>query len=413
MTVEKSYKAEIVSIGSELLEGRTLNTNGTFLCKKLTEMGFSVVRETTLPDDSDLLKEGLSESLSCSHLVIATGGLGPTLDDISRKVAADLFDSPFKYDEKVAEALKARYGEAALPTLQDQATLPSKAMILPNTIGTAQGLIFNDGLRTLILLPGVPLEMQKMFEEEVEPFLKKNFRSLQKQIIEKIYFANMFEGELDPDLRSLQELESELSFGIYPSYGLLSLVIKSYDQKTTEMAANFLKKKFAKHLFLAPHGRIEEAVHELLSSLNLSLSIAESCTGGALSARLTSLPGASKYFLGSLVAYSNQLKNSFLNIPMSLIEEKGAVSSEVAEKMAEEILQMSGSDISLSVTGIAGPDGGTSDKPVGTVFFAVKEKGKLAHVRKMQAFGCRETIIEMSVNAVLASLYKMLRELKI
>lgn len=400
---------EIVTIGNELLAGSVLNTNSAYISRKLLEKGFAVFRQTTLPDDLELLKEGLSEAMSCSPLVIATGGLGPTLDDNSKKAAAELFDSPLQFDERIAEELKQRFGGAIAATLEDQATLPTKALILSNTLGTAQGLIFNDGLRTLILLPGVPWEMQNLFEDSVMPFLEKHFQTAERIFTEKLHLINTFESQVDPDLRALKELDPEIDFGIYPSYGLLTIIIKSLDPHNVQSAAAYLKRKFADRMFDAPSGKIEEAIHQLFLKLNLSLSAAESCTGGKLSAKLTALAGASGYFRGGCVVYSNDLKVALLNVPLNLIKEKGAVSKEVAEAMAEGMLQVAKSDFSVAITGIAGPDGGSEDKPVGTIFYAIKEKNQPVITARIQAFGSRKVIIEYSVNTVLSELYKIVK----
>lgn len=402
--------AEVVTVGNELLTGLTLNSNAAFINKTMTALGFQIQRQTTLPDDIELLKEGLAEAMSCSSLVIVTGGLGPTLDDVTKEAASELFDSKLQYDETFASELLSRYGDKIMATLQKQATIPVKALRLPNPLGTAPGFIFHEGTRTLILLPGVPLEMQELFNTEVLPFLKKHFLKGEQFYSELLHFGNTFEAEVDPILRQMKEEEASLEFGIYPSQSILTVQIKSAEKLKVTWAAQLLQKKFPHKLFSSPSGKIEEAIHNLFISQALTLSLAESCTGGLISSRLTQLPGASNYFQGSLIAYSNELKTKLLQVNSSLIQEKGAVSPEVASAMAEGIMALCGTSYSAAITGVAGPTGGTLEKPVGTVFYAIKEKGHPPIVRSLHALGSRAQIIERSANILLATLYELIKK---
>lgn len=401
---------EVVAIGSELLAGLSVNSNAAYLSRRLTELGFLVQRHTVLPDDEDILREGLSESLSCNTLVVATGGLGPTCDDLTKTIAAELFSSEFHFDEELAKELTARYGQLA--SIQNQATVPIKAHLLKNKIGTAPGLVFSDRKGTLIVLPGIPHEMKEMFEAEVVPMLKKHFVFEEQIFSEEMHFGNFYESKIDPELRELQAAHPDLQFGLYPRNGLVTVQIKGLDPDEVESAAAAIKEKFYEHLFMAPNGLIEEAIHNIFNAQKLTLSIAESCTGGALSARIASLSGASQFFLGGIVAYSNDLKINELHVLPSLIEEKGAVSKEVASAMAEGVQSLTNSQFSISVTGIAGPDGGTEEKPVGTVFYAIKEVGKAPIIRQFRGFGSRSMIIEQTVNVVLSELYFHINQIK-
>lgn len=316
--------AEIISIGGELLTGATLNTNAKFISEKLEGIGFHINRQTTIGDDHDLILETLSESLACCPLVIATGGLGPA-------AASELFESPLEYNE------------------ENQVTVPKKAMILPNKLGTAPGLVLHNGQSTLILLPGVPPEMEALMIEEVIPFLQKTFTL--------------------PE-REEQELNRESS-----------------------------------------DGSIESAIQELFLKKKLTLSLAESCSGGDLSSRLVHKAGASEYFVGSVVAYSNELKEKILGVPKETIETYGAVSKETALAMAEGILALTGSDFAISVTGIAGPSGGSAEKPVGTIFIGIKKKGSPALYKHIHAVsGSRAMIIERAGHIAFGELYRSLVE---
>lgn len=393
---------ELISIGSELLDGVVVNSNAAFISRRLKEWGFTVQRQTTIADQHEIILETFSESLACTSLVIATGGLGPTLDDLTRAAACELFDSPLVFDKELAEDLKKRYGE--FNSLQDQASVPKKALILPNKSGTAPGLIFHNGHATLILLPGVPVEMQALMDLEVLPYLQKTFQPKPKVDSKTLNFVNIHEGQVDPLLREIQQTYPKMHLGIYPGQGVLKVYLEG---DKIQSAVEALLEHFGEFHYESSDGKIETAIHEYFIQKGLTLSIAESCTGGALASRLTALSGASQYFLGSIVAYSNNLKQSLLNVPESLLHENGAVSKEVAEAMVEAIQSHTGSSFSIAVTGIAGPAGGSSEKPVGTVYIALKKAGTAPRIIHLHAKGSRSMIIEQAVNCALGELLKM------
>lgn len=402
-------RIELIVIGGEVLKGTTINTNASFIGKSLHGAGYLLSRQTTLPDDRALLEEGIAEALERADIVLTTGGLGPTIDDITRKTVAALFDSGFHFDKEVADDLAARYG-ADLKSLTDQATVPSKAKIMLNTVETAPGFIFEQGKGALIMLPGVPHEMKPMLTAKVLPYLRQHFPLREKWFRKELHLFELPENAVDPSLRELKEQHPQVEFGIYPALGLLSvhLEARAEDAQAAEklLAAPFIKleEQFATNCFDAPNGLIEEAVHHLFCENGWTLSAAESCTGGSLSARLTALPGASQYFLGSVVSYSNDIKTALLNVPASEIAAHGAVSEAVVARMASGVIAATGSEFGLAVSGIAGPDGGTAEKPVGTVWCAVCRKGEKPHTWQIRARGSRHMIIERSVNALLSNL---------
>lgn len=404
---------EIIAIGNEVLAGFTVNTNAAYISQGLLSICLPVARHSVLPDDPVMLKQGLREALNRSQLVITTGGLGPTCDDITRQIAAELFNSDFRYDNDLADDLKQRYGE--LSTIRDQATVPDKANLLKNNSGTAPGIIFQDSNNTLILLPGVPSEMKQMFTEQVLPYLQKTFNNKVKCYSKQIHLFNTAEASVDPLLRQLKNSYPMIEFGIYPGQCLLSIYLIVY--ANSEVEANKLLEpsfqtiagKFAAFRFEAPLGKIEYAVHETFIQRKLTLSAAESCTGGFFSSRLTALPGCSEYFLGSVIAYSDFLKMTLLDVPEDLLIEKGAVSSEVAAQMLEGLFSKVGSDFGVAVTGIAGPSGGTQEKPVGTVWCAVGQRKSTPFIWKLQCHGNREMIINQSTNALFAKLLTLVR----
>ncbi|NGX42208.1 MAG: Nicotinamide-nucleotide amidohydrolase PncC [Chlamydiae bacterium] len=408
-------KIELIVIGNEVLLGHTMNTNAAFIGKELHKKGYTISRQTTLPDEEGILLEGLREALRRSDLVISTGGLGPTVDDVTRNIAAELFDSDFHFDKNVAKDLENRFGKD-LPTLQNQATVPTQAEVLINTIGTAPGMVLNNEMGTLLMLPGVPNEMHPMFLEQAIPYLLKHF-PLKKQFFYKT--INLFEipeFSVDPFLRELKEKYPDVEFGIYPSLGVLSLQFSTYAEEAEtamrriDLPRSEIEMKFASNCFESESGKLEETVQHIFVENQWTLSIAESCTGGSASSGLTQLSGASEYFLGSIVSYANSLKTDLLGVPESLIKEKGAVSEEVVSKMVEGVLEATGSDFGLAVSGIAGPTGGTARKPVGTVWCAVCRKGKKPHTWKLQARGTRQMIINRSVNSLLSNLLLYTKE---
>ncbi|MFV0339891.1 MAG: nicotinamide-nucleotide amidohydrolase family protein [Parachlamydiaceae bacterium] len=394
--------AEVISIGDELLAGNIINGNAAFISRKLHELGIDVTRQISLPDESSALSEGLSESMSCAPLVIATGGLGPTLDDFTRQVAAELFDTPMVVNEELKSFLLGKYGNHA--SIENQSTQPKKALLFRNAQGTAPGLALSSGQSTLILLPGVPYEMEALLTEQVIPFIQTNFQLAERRYETSLHFFHLNESSVDPLLREIKEEYPELHIGIYPRNGLVSVNL-SGKVSEVDKAKERISTVFEDHFFDAADGKVETAVHQLFIAKNLKLAMAESCTGGAMSSRLTAIPGASHYFQGSLVVYSNGWKESLLGVPAHLIQEKGAVSEEVALKMAEAVLEKMTVDCAVAITGIAGPDGGTPEKPVGTVFAAIKRKSAPPKVLKLMIHGSRKTIIERATNIVFGELY--------
>ncbi len=408
-----SLNAEIVAIGSEVLAGITANTNAAEISKGLLQIGVHFRRHTVVPDILEVIKEELRQAVGRSDLVITTGGLGPTVDDLTRTAAADVFQSDFRFDPAIAEELKQRYGDKLL-TIEDQATVPTKAKVLRNPVGTAPGFIFHDGGKILILLPGVPPEMRKMLAEQVIPYLKTAIPQGLRTHMKELHLFELPESAVDPTLRKLQAEYPAVIMGIYPNLGLLHITMTAsapndeVAEKLLSPPMKQLQESFKEHVYFAPSGTIDEAVHLQLLGKGATLSLAESCTGGAIAARLVKHPGASEYLLGSIVAYSNGLKESILDVPKEVMKEHGAVSSETAEAMLKGVMRLTGSDYTVAVTGIAGPAGGTDDKPVGTIWCGAAKKDGALYTWKIKAYGSREMVIERSIHAVLSKLYKML-----
>ncbi|MDR3623953.1 MAG: CinA family nicotinamide mononucleotide deamidase-related protein [Chlamydiales bacterium] len=403
-------RVAVVAIGNEILSGITVNSNAAYISKELFLFGLQVTSHRVFSDDVHELEEGLRGMLSSYDIVICTGGLGPTCDDRTRQVAAILFDSEFVCDEVLERQLEERYGKNT-PSLKDQATYPKKAYVLQNMLGTAPGFLFKDEKRMLILMPGVPHEMKQMFQSELIPYLKKNITLSSRPFQKKLCFCRLLEVHVDPLIRSLESIFPDVEFGIYPSLGLLSVVLKTYAQdeiladEKLDPPLKMIKEAFLKFFYESPSGTLEEAIHLFCTSSKKTLSFAESCTGGSLASKMTALTGASKYFKGSIVAYANEVKEHVLGVSSETLATRGAVSEETVKEMARGVKLRMNTDFSIAVSGIAGPDGGSVEKPVGTVCAAIAYDSEV-YAWTFQADGTREMIINYSVNEVLGTFWQ-------
>lgn len=394
---------EIISIGDELLRGAYPNTNAAFIARQLSQHGWKVIQQTTVPDNEQLLTKAFQEAFERASIIIATGGLGPTIDDLTRSVLARLFHCDLCFNEKVAEQLSARFGKQ-LSSLENQATIPSKAIPIFNGVGTAPGLILRSEKKFVICMPGIPVEMERMMAEQVLPYLQENYPPKEKLFSETLHFCALNENAIDEVLRKISIGKVEV--GIYPSYGTVTVSLFAKTPKEISRIKEALLNAFPQHLFPAENGKIEEAIHSWMIEHHKTLALAESCTGGKMASQLTALPGASNYFLGSLVTYSNGVKEKILHVSEAVLKQHGAVSSETVKEMARNLLQITGADYGIAVSGIAGPTGGTKEKPVGTVFAALIEKGHEPHAWRFQISGNRAKIISTSAIRSLVALYR-------
>jgi nicotinamide-nucleotide amidase len=403
-------RIDVVAIGNEVLSGVVVNSNAAYISRELFKAGFEVSSHSVLPDEGSQLREGLSSAIQHNDLVICTGGLGPTLDDNTRAVVAEILRCGFRLDERVAAQLKQRFGDK-LATLKDQATIPDKAEILLNEVGTAPGLIFDLRTCVLILLPGIPLEMQSLLRQVV-PYLQKRFALSQRIYREAVHLFHVSEHPVDEYLRELQAKHPDVLFGIYPDQGLCAVRLgfkAAHEIEAQQKLAPLreaIKQRFPQHVFESPSGTIEETVHQLFINKGWTLATAESCTGGAIATRLTTLSGASQYYKGSVVCYSNESKLDLLGVSPQALQQEGAVSEQVAGQMAEGIVKAMKSDFGIAVTGVAGPTGGTVHKPVGTVYVAVVRRGEATRISLLQIVGDRTKIIRRSANYALGEIYK-------
>ncbi|VHO00901.1 CinA family nicotinamide mononucleotide deamidase-related protein [Candidatus Rhabdochlamydia sp. T3358] len=399
-------KIEIITIGKELLDGRTVNSNAAFISAHLFRFGYAVERHTTFPDDLQILKEGLKEAQQRSELVIITGGLGPTLDDLTRRVVAEVFNCKLSVNALVATDLQKRFGKE-LDTLQDQATIPEKAQPLLNSVGTAPGLLFSTNDKIVVCFPGVPEEMQPMFVNTFLPILQKRHPPLHKYIV-CLYACFFQESQINPMLKELQTQLPELEIGIYPSYSNVTIMLSSENKASLEYAEKLLKTQLDSFLYTATTGKIEEAIHSWFIQEKKTLVLAESCTGGTMASLLTAIKGASEFFLGSFVTYSSDLKQHILDVPKEILETKGAVSAECVLAMLNGALEKSQADVGLAISGIAGPTSDSSNQKIGTMWAAIQEKGNSPYVFRLQITGDRQTIILKTAYSLFGILWRKL-----
>lgn len=401
---------EIITIASEVLSGKVVNTNLSFISKTLAAYGYKVLEQMTIPDKKLCIEQALSQALDRADIVITTGGLGPTLDDITKQTLAEYFNKKLSLNKEIKNHLLATYGPA-LSSLEQQATVPEATQLLKNKLGTAPGFIFTQGKKRVYVLPGVPSEMEAMLINEAIPDILREF-PLTHQCFKKTYcLCHLPENALDPFLRELSQKSPLMDIGIYPGYGVVSLELYSKETVDAHVLAwleHTIQMQFGSYIFSTKHPSLTLALQHYLAPRGKTLFLAESCTGGKIAAHIVAHPGSSNYFLGSCVAYSNQMKTKLLQVPEDLIKRYGAVSEQVVAAMLEGALEISDADYVLAVSGIAGPDGGTVEKPVGTVVCGLKDKKGPMFVWRIQAKarGKRENVIEYTAQYILGALWR-------
>jgi nicotinamide-nucleotide amidase len=372
------YSAEILTIGNEIVTGLIADTNSGVITRRLETLGISVKRHVSVSDDEGEIVDALKQALERVNCVILTGGLGPTHDDITKHVLCQFFDSVLVTDAEVKRRIDTIFQSRGIETPQaaySQAEVPEKATVLHNAKGTAPGLLFEQKGKRVYSLPGVPHEAEHLLEEYIVPHLEKlGTLKFEHRILKT---TGMPESILWQEIGPVAPFEKYVKVASLPS--LLGVRIRftatGKDLKETtaqlDAAEKLLRQKIGHHIFAVDDETLEGNLGEWLKKNKQTVAVAESCTGGLIGHRLTNISGSSEYFLEGAVTYSNEAKQFRLDVDPALIETHGAVSEPVAKAMAEGIRQKSGSDFGLAVTGIAGPTGGTEDKPVGLTFIAV------------------------------------------
>lgn len=380
---------EIIAVGTEILLGDIINTNAAYISRRLAENGLTVYRQCVVGDNSERLKETIRECFSRSDIIIVTGGLGPTCDDLTKETVADFFGLEMYMDDYALESMK-RYFDSTGKTMTDnnikQAKIPVTSAVFENNWGTAPGLAVEKNGKTAILLPGPPNEMKPMFEKYVIPFLKKYTTSVFYSLY--LHFFDIGESFVESELHDIMEHSTDPTVSPYAKDGEVRVRITSASPDSTEsmnkcrkMADTIYSTKIGKYILCEsddPSKSDTALAQKIITTLldnKMTLSFAESCTGGYCSKKITDIPGSSDVFVGSCVTYTNGMKEKMINVSEDTLQKYGAVSEQCAREMAKGISETTGSDIGVSVTGIAGPGGGTASTPVGTVCFGIYMNG--------------------------------------
>ena len=367
-------QAVIISIGDELLGGASVDTNSAYLSTRLADRGIVAVRHVTVGDDAGRITEGVTRAAEEAELVIITGGLGPTRDDLTRQALADAMGVELIEDARSAERIRAffaRIGREMKPSNLTQAMIPAGTESLDNDCGTAPGIAGRLGRADVFALPGPPNEMTEMFERQVAPRLPAA-GAVTRRIL---HAFGTGESDIGEQIADLMERDANPKVGTTAKGGIISIRIVATGQTPADAAADKtddeIRRRLGDIIFGAGDQTLPSVLGDALKTGGMTLATAESCTGGMIGRMMTETPGSSGYFLGGVIAYANSAKTAMLNVPAEVIETHGAVSEQVAEAMACGAREKFGADFALSVTGIAGPTGGSAEKPVGLVYIAL------------------------------------------
>jgi len=400
---------EFICVGTEILLGNIVNTNAAYLSERCAGLGLSCYYQTVVGDNEERLTQVLEMAMGRSDIVILSGGLGPTEDDLTKEVAAKVCGKTLELHEPSKKAIEKFFKDRGkVPTDNNwkQAMLPKDAIVMDNPNGTAPGVIIETEAAKLILLPGPPHELQAMFERSVVPYLKK----LTNQVIcsKTVKICNVGESKAETMVKDLVDSQVNPTIATYAKPGEVHIRVtaNAEDKKTAlkliKPVVKELKARFGNDVYSTEEDiTLEKAVADLLLANKLTVTCAESCTGGMLSARLVNVPGISEVYKMGVVTYSNKAKRRLLGVKKGTLQKYGAVSGQTAEEMAKGAAGAFKADVAVAITGIAGPDGGTEEKPVGLVYMACCVKGKIT-VKKYQFTGNRDMVRESSVSAALS-----------
>jgi len=408
----------LLSIGTEILKGSIVNTNSYYLAGRLYAAGFNVSGIRVISDVQATIIDTLKECFDQADIVISTGGLGPTRDDVTKSAACQFFNRQLVFDQKIYDKLEKfflRAGYKSFPQLsRNQALVPEGAHVMPNLRGTAPGLLIEQDAKLLFLLPGVPTEMKALFDDHVLPFLLGRFRqgAPESALVRTVGLGESVIAERIEEGLSEEEI-SLLNY--YPHGGFVDIVIAEtgtggkVDAPTVDRIAGHVAGVLSGNVYTRDERSLLQVIAGMLTDGGEKLAVAESCTGGLLAKKITALPGASDWFTAGVVSYSNQSKTRLLDVPEVLITSHGAVSREAAESMARGAEKNCQADYALAITGIAGPSGGSEEKPVGTVYIALASAGS-TEVSRFNFNGDREQIRHRSVVKACEILWRRLEE---
>ncbi len=401
-------KAEIIAVGSELLTPDRVDTNSLFLTRELNRLGIRVIHKAVVGDAPEEMRSSFRHALDRADVVVSSGGLGPTDDDRTRETVAELLGRKLRRDDALLRHIQERFrrsGRVMAEINVRQAMVPEGATILPNPRGTAPGLWLEASGHILILLPGVPSELRAMFDAEVKPRLARLGTS-ERLFSRDLRVTGLAESEVEQRVSPLYAVypETETTILAAPTGIQLHPRLWSSDAAKAEKVLDEMSERMAlalgEYLYSARGETLEEVVARTLTENHATIAAAESCTGGMVAERLTNVPGSSAYFVGGVVCYSNEMKTSFAGVAPELIESKGAVSSEVALALADGIRKRTGATLGVGVTGIAGPGGGTPEKPVGLVYIGIADE-RGAREKAFRFLGDRDQIRQRATQAAL------------
>jgi len=373
--MEEQPTSTILSVGTELTEGSILNTHFRFLGAQLRGLGFRTKKCVQIPDDPQVFRQELGQAVECAELVIITGGLGPTSDDLTRDIVAEVCEAPLRFDEAIWDDLVARYtarGRKIAETNRKQALIPSGFQVLPNRVGTAPGFFGGSKTCTLMALPGPPAELEEMFLVEAVPLIR-SLGVKNPSTAELIGTALMIpESVLEQALQESSRVDSGLFWSTRVAHDRIVFTLRGAGQQEQLRVFSDLVGLFGRMRIRQGDVQPGFLLYQLLKQRAERIAVAESCTGGLVSKLLTDVPGSSRVFWGTVVTYSDESKVRFLGVPLEVLKSSGAVSAEVASAMSEGLLEHTPVEAALAVTGIAGPEGGTDEKPVGTVWISAR-----------------------------------------
>ena len=413
-------RVSLLSIGDEICIGQIVNTNAAWIAKKVTEKGAAVVEHITVGDVAADMKRELDNLLSISDLVLLTGGLGPTHDDITKPVLAEFFNDELQFDEEsyanILELLKRR-GMKPTDRTKQMAYLPRSCKALKNAVGAAPGMLFENQGKYVVSMPGVPNEMKYIIENSVLPLIEKIITDRQENVVlyKTLITSGIPESVLADKLGDVKEFLGENgSLAFLPSYQGVKLRIGVQSQnfadarKKIERIENFIREKAGSYIIAAEDKPLSEIIGMRLKDKGETVAVAESCTGGLLGGEFTAIPGSSAYFLGGVIAYSNEVKEKMLDVQHKTLLKHGAVSKDTAKEMARNVRKKFYADYGISITGIAGPTGGTREKPVGTVWIGLSS-AKKTYAKKFVFTKDREVNRKRAVGSALSMLMGVLK----
>jgi len=410
-------KAEILCVGTELLLGDIINTNAAFIAKGLADCGVGCYHQAVVGDNPGRLEECLRASLMRSDIVITTGGLGPTYDDLTKETVAKYFGCEMELHEPSLERLRelfVKFGRPMTKNNEKQAFFPKDATIFFNDRGTAPGLAVEQDGKTVIMMPGPPREMTAMFDNHVKPYLQK--RSGSTLVSHSIHMFGIGESTLESELRDYMESMQNPTIAPYAKEGEVLLRVTASAPTTQEAdkliapVVAYICKRYEKYVYGFDSATLENALVAELASQGRTIAVAESCTGGLMAKRITDIAGSSKVIGMAICTYSNDAKQALLKIPSETLEQHGAVSPQTAQLMAEGVRALAGSDIGIGVTGIAGPGGGTAEKPVGLIYIGISSArgSRTVELKLGRGYGGERSFIRHLASS--SALYQALAE---